>query len=56
MKRIIESAQETMAMHLENGFAAWVAGDVLGVRIAWRGARRCEHVIRLAKALSGQGA
>lgn len=51
MKRIIEAAQEQLAFYLEHCFECWVEGDVLGVHIAWRGARRCEHVIRLARAL-----
>jgi hypothetical protein len=51
-KQIIESAQLNLAMHTEHAFACWVEGDALGTHIAWRGARRAEHVIRLARALS----
>ncbi len=54
MQKIIESAQENMAWHIAHAFACWCEGDVLGVHIAWRGARRCEHVIRLAMAMGGK--
>lgn len=54
MKRIIETAKEQMAFYLAHGFECWMIGDVLGMHIAWRGARRCEHVIRLATALESK--
>lgn len=41
------SAQASLELHLANGFAAWVVGDVLGRHIAWRGAKRCAHVLKL---------
>lgn len=54
MRQIIESAQENLAWHIEHAFECWCIGDVLGVRISWRAAQRCEHVIRLAQALEAQ--
>jgi len=48
---IIESARVNLACHLAHGFECWCCGDVLGMHIAFRGARRCEHVLRLAMAM-----
>jgi hypothetical protein len=51
MEAIISSAVFARAIHIQHCFECWVAGDVAGIRISWRGAQRCEHVIRLAKAM-----
>lgn len=45
-------ARAALLMHLEHGFEAWGCGNVLGMRAALNSARRCEHVIRLAKVLN----
>ena len=53
-QRIIASAKASLQWNLEACFEAWTVGDALGVHRFWRAARRCEHVIRLARALAGE--
>jgi hypothetical protein len=51
LQAMIDSAAASQMFHMEHCFECWVAGDVAGIRIAWLGARRCEHVIRIARAM-----
>lgn len=53
LKRIVETAEAELAFQLALGFECWVAGDVLGLRLAWHRASRCELVARFARGLMG---
>jgi hypothetical protein len=49
---LLASARANRREHIRNCRAARQSGDALGERIAILGIRRCNHVIRVALALS----